>query len=346
MKNRTDYISKKKTLYPISKGLEKYLIQYDRIHEIGLIYDDLNHYISSVPLLDKNDIDTLWESLIFHDSYFVELSDKMIDIYSLLKAGGDSSMKNHIKLDRIDYCTFGNTKPYRIKITNILNDNYDYFYIKKIDASRVYGLELEHLLSPSRINYFIKGNTIIEEHIAGIPGDQFIQEYINLETTNKIRVAKEFVKFNERCFVRLLGDMRSYNYVFNITPDFDNEQYRIKAIDFDQQNYEGKRVLYLPQFIKENTPIVKLCMDLLTKENVLQYQLEERSLMKRRAIASSRRLSSLFNSLVKENLSKDVKIDQLINELNAHFKTNLYSNSIGMGEILKRHLNQLLDIDL
>ncbi len=346
MKNRTDYISKKKTLFPISKSLEKYLLKYDRVHEVDLIYDDLNHYNSSVPLFDKKDKDTLWESLLFNDAYFQELSSKMITIYALLKAGGDSSMESHIKLDRIDYCTYGNTKPFRVKITNKLNDNYDYFYIKKIDASRVYGLELEHLLSPSRINYFIKKNTIIEEHIAGIPGDQFIQEYLNLRTTNKVRVAKEFVKFNERCFVRLLGDMRSYNYVFNITPDFDNEQYRIKAIDFDQQNYEGKRILYLPQFIRENTPIVQLCMDFLTKENVLQYQLEERPLMKRRAIASSQRLSSLFNALVKEKLSNDLKIDQLTNELNTHFNTDLYSDSKGMGEVLRRHLNHILGTEL
>jgi len=39
--------------------------------------------------------------------------------------------------------------------------------------------------------------------------------------TNKIRFAKEFVKFNERCFVRLLGDMRSYNFVVDITPDIE-----------------------------------------------------------------------------------------------------------------------------
>ena len=346
MKNRIDYISKKKIRFPITKGLEKYLIEFDRIHEVDLVYDDLNHYNSSVPLLDKNGKDTLWESLLFSDVYSKELAEKMITVYALLKAGGDSLIKANIKLDRIDFCTYGNTKPFRIKITNKLNDNYDYFYIKKIDSSRIYGLELEHILSPSRINYFIKGNTIIEEHIAGIPGDQFIQDYLNLKTTNKVRVAKEFVKFNERCFVRLLGDMRSYNYVFNITPDFDNEQYRIKAIDFDQQNYEGKRILYLPQFIKENTPIVKLCMKLLTKENVMQYQLEERSLMKRRAKSSSKRLGYLFKSLVEEKLSNTLKINQLENELNIYFKTEMYSDSKGMGEILRRHLNHILGTEL
>ena len=61
-----------------------------------------------------------------------------------------------------------------------------------------------------------------------------------------------YVKFNERCFARLLGDMRSYNFVIDITPDIEDYQYRLRAIDFDQQSYEGRKNLYLPQFYKEN----------------------------------------------------------------------------------------------
>ena len=74
---------------------------------------------------------------------------------------------------------------------------------------------------------------------------------------NPRRIAKEFVKFNERCFMRLLGDMRSYNFVFDITQDFDDIQFRIRAIDFDQQSYEGRKNIYLPQFFKENQSFVK-----------------------------------------------------------------------------------------
>jgi hypothetical protein len=46
------------------------------------------------------------------------------------------------------------------------------------------------------------------------------------------------VKFNERCFIRLLGDMRSYNFVFVLTPDFEGWQVRIRAMDFDQQSLQ------------------------------------------------------------------------------------------------------------
>ena len=55
--------------------------------------------------------------------------------------------------------------------------------------------------------------------------------------------------------IRLLGDMRSYNYVIVPTHDFDQVVYKIRAIDFDQQSYEAKLKVYRPQFFKENFPM-------------------------------------------------------------------------------------------
>src|SRR6185295_16492288 len=159
-----------------------------------------------------------------------ELNKSLTMIYSILKSDGDTTVLEHLYVSRTDYCTFGNSNPFRVRIVNQFNDNYDYFYVKKDDASRIYGLELEHILSPNRINYYVDHDTLIEEHIPGIPGNDFIAGYLKKPECNKVRIAKEFVKFNERCFVRLLGDMRSYNYVVDITPDFEDEQYRIRPI--------------------------------------------------------------------------------------------------------------------
>ena len=39
------------------------------------------------------------------------------------------------------------------------------------------------------------------------------------------------------------------------TPDFDDVQYRIKAIDFDQQTYEGRKTMYLPQYFRTTIPL-------------------------------------------------------------------------------------------
>ena len=98
-------------------------------------------------------------------------------------------------------------------------------------------------------------STLIEEHIIGIPEDIFIEQNLDkLSIQDQKALAKEFVKFNERCFIRLLADMRSYNYVIVITQDFD----RIRAIDFDQQSYEGNPKVYKPQFLKENNALVDM----------------------------------------------------------------------------------------
>ena len=51
--------------------------------------------------------------------------------------------------------------------------------------------------------------------------------------------------------IRLLGDMRAYNYVIIPTHDFDKVVYKIRAIDFDQQCYEGNLQIYRPQFLKK-----------------------------------------------------------------------------------------------
>jgi hypothetical protein len=122
-----------------------------------------------------------------------------------LKTEGDFSFTSHLDVARIDYCTFGNSHPFRIRIVNKYNDNYDHYYIKIADASRIYGLELEHILSPNRITFFTFENTLVEEHIPGIPGDVFIQQMIDAPHTNKIRLAKEFVRFQRALFCAPVG---------------------------------------------------------------------------------------------------------------------------------------------
>jgi hypothetical protein len=105
--------------------------------------------------------------------------------------------------------------------------------------------------------------------------------------------AKEYIKFNERCFLRLLGDMRSYNYLVVITQDFDRIQYRLRAIDFDQQSYEGDARVYKPECLPENDVLTKMTRDVLPAESVDQYVKEERSLRAKRAASESQRLHDL-----------------------------------------------------
>lgn len=253
--------------------------------------------------------------------------------------GSDYSIP-HLNIDAIDYCTFGNSRPFRVKIRNVLNDNYTYLYIKKADASRIYGLELEELLSPNKVDFLLYKDTLIEEHILGIPGDVFIEEHLpKLTEREQKQISKEFVKFNERCMIRLLGDMRSYNYVFVVSHDFDQVQYRIRAIDFDQQSYEGALKIYRPQFFKENSVLVKMVERGLQPESIIQYKNEERSLLAKRAKSSNDRLQKLMSCMIDDTISKPEKISQLRREILAFTKDINFKRTNSMGEILKYTLD-------
>src|SRR6218665_3270391 len=197
-------IQYKKPFYPVSAALNQYLEENNRITKIQISYDDLLRFSDSIPVLDKDGKDSLWLNVFYPQSEHAELELSLNKIYTLLHSDGDDGSLPYLTIDSIQFCTFGNSKPFRIKVRNILNDNHTNYYIKKADASRIYGLELEDIISTNRINFLLYQNTLIEEHILGIPGDVFITEQLQKCTEQeKAQIAKEFVKFNERCFIGL-----------------------------------------------------------------------------------------------------------------------------------------------
>jgi hypothetical protein len=340
----SDKPSRKKPMFPVNDRLRAYLKYHGREVKLPVSYRDLLHYTYAVPIADKNGKDTLWEKVVYDKREWDFIREGLVNIYAILKTEGDLSFTKHLDVARVDYCTFGNSHPFRIRIVNKFNDNYDHYYIKIADASRIYGLELEHILSPNRITFFTHLNTLVEEHIPGIPGDVFIRQYLHAPDTNKIRLAKEFVKFNERCFVRLLGDMRSYNFVVDITPDIEDFQYRIRSIDFDQQSYEGRKNLYMPQFFKENYPFVDLCLKHLNKDSIEQYQTEERTLVAFRLASARYRIKELLDIMMKDTISSPAKVLQLRTELfDLYYGRNpAFKRCHSMGGIVKENLKQTL----
>ncbi len=328
---------KKKAFIPVRDDLAKYLEIFGRSFDLPSVYEDLHRFTELFPLFDKEGTDTLWKTVHYDPATRAELNERLTTIYSTLKTG-DTRVVDHLQLERVDFCDFGNSRPFRIRIINNFNDNYDHFYVKVSDASRIYGLELEHILSPNRINYLVNRDTLIEEHIAGVPGDVFIRNYFDREDTNRVRIAKEFVKFSERCFCRLLGDMRSYNFVMDITPDFEEVQYRVRAIDFDQQSYEGRKEMYLTSFFAENRAVVDLCVELLNHETIKQYQNEERTLIARRVQVAQRRLDALFNCMRTDQISTPEKVAQLRDELGEYHRTEAFKNCRTMGEVMIANL--------
>lgn len=339
---QADKPSRKKPFFPINSSLRQYLKTHGRETALPVSYNDLLNITYSVPITDKAGKDTLWEKALYDMKDWQYIKEGLINLYAIIKTEGDYTFTKHLDVSRIDYCTFGNSNPFRIRIVNRYNDNYDHYYIKKEDASRVYGLELEHMLSPNRMTFLTGNDTLVEEHIPGIPGDVFIKDYLDRSETNKIRLAKEFVKFNERCFLRLLGDMRSYNFVIDITPDIEDFQYRIRAIDFDQQSYEGRRNLYLPQFFKENYPFVDLSLKYLNNDSVEQYRAEERTLIAYRVAAARYRIMDLLKIMSADEITTLEKRDQLKTELEEFFKSEIFRRCKTMGEIVKQMLRFVL----
>ncbi len=329
-------ISRKKPTFPINKELYDYLSTYNRSIKIPIFYDDLLRFSGSVTVYDKNEKDTLWIRV-----YYPEFEQKEIDLslkrmYNILHGDGSERIIDNLIIDEIDYCTFGNSKPFRVKVRNILNDNYTYIYVKKADASRVYGLEFEHLLSPNSINFLIYKDTLIEEHVLGIPGDMFMDESLNdISKVEKQRLSKEFVKFNERCTLRLLGDMRAYNYVIVPTYDFDQVQYRIRAMDFDQQSYEGKLKVYRPQFFKDNYLFVKMVDENLDKASIDQYKEEERSALAKRLISAGNRIRRLMNCMRNDQISNPEHVENLKKELIDYTHDKEFKKCNNMGEIIQ-----------
>jgi hypothetical protein len=333
--------TQKKPSYPVSEGLRGYLRTYKRERSLPISYEALMGFTEVIPLMDADGKPTFWDTVIYEGNVMRLLNEALKEVYAFLRVDGDMSVVQHLYADRVDFCSFGNSTPFRIRIVNAYNDNQDYFYVKRADASRVYGLELEHLLSPNRLNFLTSGTTLIEEHIPGIPGDIFIKRWLNRPDLSPVRMAKELVKFNERCFVRLLGDMRSYNFVFVITPDFEDFQVRVRAMDFDQQSYNGRKNFYRPQFFKDNAPLANFCSRQLRAETANQYLREEQTLILHRAELAAGRLGLLLRDMENDVISPAQKVHELRTSLAEHFGRSEYLRCESMGALIRENLESI-----
>ena len=348
MDARRNLISRKKPAYPIGDYFGEYLALYGRLVDGGVRYDDIRRHVGQIPLYDEHGDDTLWSTVYYGPSEQAEIHTALRLTYALLKSGGDLSTVEHLYVDRVDLCLYGNTAPYRVRIVNRLNENFDYFYVKRADASRAYGLELEHILSPNPINFLVRidgpdtrDQTIIEEHIVGLPGDAFIRDALPDNRFDQVRLAKEFVKFNERCFVRLLGDMHAGNWVVDITPDFEKLHYRIRAIDFDQQSHHPRRQVYLPQFFPQNNPVIAFGLEQLTEPTVDQYQREERALMAGRLRVGHRRYEELMAVMREDLIAPPAYVGGLADTLAEHYEDAAFQSAVTMGELVSHSLDLL-----
>ena len=334
-------VSRKKSFYALNEDFTGYLQRYGRIKTRGVRYQDLARYVESVPLYDEDGNDTLWASVIYPPNEQQEINRDLVVTYADLRAHGDLSIIQHLYVDRIDLCLYGNTLPYRIRIVNALNENFDYYYVKRTDANRIYGLEIEHLLSPSRIQYFVRDHTTIEEHIVGVPGDVFLATSMPQNRFDLVRLAKQFVKFDTRCLLRLLGDMHTGNFVVNVTRDFEKHHYRFRPIDFDQQSHHRNIEVYRPQAYEANAPFISAVKKVLASAAIAQYRKEERALMVHRVRVSDGRVQALLEVMQKDRIADLDHAHQLAATLAAFHGDDQFLNCTHMGELVHHSIMRL-----
>ncbi|MFC2085581.1 hypothetical protein ACFLRO_00040 [Bacteroidota bacterium] len=340
---RGNLISRKKPFYPVGSQLQDYLERYRRIRPGGIQYSDLSRHDNSVTLFDEFGRDTLWSTVFYRGAEQAEVHSALLETYTMLKSYGDTSAADDLYVDRVDLCLYGNTLPFRIRIVNRVNDNFDYFYVKQLDANRIYGLELEHILSPSRIHYYISDRTMIEEHIIGLPARDFVRRDIPEVRFDRVRLAKEFVKFNERCFVRLLGDMHAGNFVVDVRRDFEKSHYLMRPIDFDQQSHHWRRDVYRPSKYPNNQAFVDIMTEVLTDDNQRQYRNEERAQIRNRIQVSHGRFGALLAVMEDDCISEPTNADQLARQLAEYYRTDAFLQCTSMGELVGVSTRLLLD---
>jgi hypothetical protein len=138
--------------------------------------------------------------------------------------------------------------------------------------------------------------------------------------------------------------MRSVNYVVDITPDFEEVQYRVRAIDFDQQSYEGNGNTYLAFRFNSNRKVTRLAFNVLNRKSIDQYVAEEHAQMARRARVESSRLKALLGIMRREDIAPHEHVTTLARDLDRMHNTSGFGDCQSMGELTAMHISLMLDV--
>src|SRR5476649_3006935 len=103
----------RKPSFPVGKPLLDYLRRYRRERELPVTYERLRRFSESAPLPDAAGKPTLWETVVFDQIEMESLQDGLKRVYAILRVDGDLSVMQHLYVDRIDFCAFGNSAPDR-----------------------------------------------------------------------------------------------------------------------------------------------------------------------------------------------------------------------------------------
>src|ERR1700712_4190213 len=150
-----------KEIFPVNAALRQYLQHYGRDVELPVLYQALVNYSYANSIKDKRGKWTHWENAVYEPAQLPPLQQGLIKTYIILKKLPPTTETTQFEIEQIAFCDYGNSIPFRIKISNNVEKQHDFFYVKQADASRIYGLELEHLLTCNPINFFCLQDTLV-----------------------------------------------------------------------------------------------------------------------------------------------------------------------------------------
>ncbi len=98
----------------------------------------------------------------------------------------------------------------------------------------------------------------------------------------------------------------------------------------------------MPQYFKQNFPLVELGMKYMTPESVMQYQIEERSLIAGRLRVEQQRLYELMSVMARDEIALPENTEQLKKELARWYKSDNFLKCKTMGEVVWASLEQVM----
>ncbi len=278
--------------------------------------------------------------LIIPEEIIDEKSSIIKRVASHLWGGNDKVEKlfKELEIKSIEEMSYADTKPLRIRL-NFSDKLEEVFYAKKFDERRLFGLELENLLSQYKYNYSASGGGIYEEEIKGVEAIEIA------ENTRKERIyLEELVKLDYRSFVMLLGDMHNQNYLISRIDYKNDKEYCARPIDFDKLFEVGElRNGFVLSLNQRKTAISKMGWE--RYRSIINL---EREKMRKRYLENSARIISLLN-IISSSDSCNIRTENIRNSLIRYYSSEKallpdFSKARNMGHLLGIHIRAQLNL--
>lgn len=259
-------------------------------------------------------------------------------IASHLWGGNDDIKRVFHKIDGMTCheLIYGRTNPLRVKV-HFGNHTEKVFYAKELDEKRLFGIELEDILSEHKYNYSASGGAIYEDEVKG---DEIYR--LSNEARNDVSFLEEMAKLDYRAFLMLLKDLNPianpHNCVVSKRTLREGYTYEVRPIDFDGlfeiEDFQEESVLS-----GQRDQVI----DKLGKEKYTLLRALEKEGIKKRYCQNSERVNELLGVIgSSDECNTNVsRISCLLSKYYHDPKVRFYEAK-NMGELLGMHLRAQL----